>query len=182
MSRLKRYTVIGILFVILAGTLSHFLYEWSGNHAVVGLFTPVSESVWEHMKLLFFPMLLYSLFLISRLRREFPCLPSSLWAGLLAGTLAIPVLYYSYTWILGRDVFLLDLATFILSVVFAFWISFRFALSCKGKPFGILPGGLVCVLLVCFLWFTYHPPGARLFTDPSAHAAGRHEAITVTAS
>lgn len=172
MSRLKRYTVIGILFVILTGTLSHFLYEWSGNHVVVGLFAPVSESVWEHMKLLFFPMLLYSLFLIPRLQEAYPCLPSSLWAGLLAGTLAIPVLYYAYTWILGRDVFLLDLATFILSVIIAFWISGRFALSCRGKPFGILLAGCVCLLFLCFLWFTYHPPKAGLFTDPTARAAG----------
>lgn len=172
MSRLKRYAVIGIFFVILAGTLSHFLYEWSGKHIVVGLFTPVNESVWEHMKLLFFPMLLYSLFLILRLRGDYPCLPSSLWAGLLAGTSAIPVFYYTYIWILDRDVFLLDLATFILSVVIAFWISYRLALSCRAKSFCILLACCVCLLFLCFLWFTYHPPKAMLFADPAARKAG----------
>lgn len=168
MSRLKRYTVIGIFFVILLGTLSHFLYDWSGKHVTVGLFTPVSESVWEHMKLLFFPMLLYSLFLIPRLRGDFPCLPSSLWAGLLAGTLAIPVLYYVYTRILGRDIFVLDLGTFLLSVLIAFRTSYRLSLSCRAKPFGVILACCVCILLACFLWFTYHPPKAGLFADPTA--------------
>ena len=61
MNRLKRCTLIGILFVSVTGTLSHFLYQFSGNCFLTGLFSPVGESTWEHMKLLFFPMLFYSL-------------------------------------------------------------------------------------------------------------------------
>ena len=93
MKQLKTYTVIGILFVIITGTLAHFFYDWSGNSRIVGFVTPINESVWEHAKLLFFPMLLYTLFMISRLREEYPCITSSLLFGLLAGTLLIPVLY-----------------------------------------------------------------------------------------
>lgn len=98
MKTLRRYTVIGILFVMLTGTLAHFLYDWSGKHAVVGLFSPVNESVWEHMKLLFFPMLLYSLFLIGRLKGDFPASPLPFGQGFWPGhwrfrsyTMAIPV-------------------------------------------------------------------------------------------
>ena len=173
MSRLKRYTVIGILFVILAGTLSHFLYEWSGNHAVVGLFTPVSESVWEHMKLLFFPMLLYVPVMAFRLRDEFPYILSSLWVGLLAGTLAIPVLFYGYTFILGRDVFFLDIAVFILSVLIAFWIAYRLAPHCRPKLSSIFLVCSVCILSACFLWFTYHPPKGSLFAKPAIGFCGQ---------
>ena len=56
MNRLKRYTLAGIFFVSVIGTLSHFLYQLSGNSFLVGLFAPVGESTWEHIKLLFFPM------------------------------------------------------------------------------------------------------------------------------
>ena len=72
MKQLKTDTIIGILFVIITGTLSHFFYDWSGNSRIAGFVTPVNESVWEHMKLLFFPMLLYALFMIFRLREEYP--------------------------------------------------------------------------------------------------------------
>jgi hypothetical protein len=177
MSHLKRLSVIGVIFVTLAGTLSHFLYGWSGKNALVGLFAPVNESVWEHMKLLFFPMLLYGLFMVSRLKKEIPCLPSALWAGVLAGTFTIPLLYYAYTFICGRNVFLLDLGIFLLSVLIAFRIVCKLALSCRAKPFGALSGWAVFLLFICFLWFTCHPPRAEIFTDPTA----REEAARLSA-
>ncbi len=34
MRLLKRYTIIGILFVLVAGTLAHFLYDWTGRNPV----------------------------------------------------------------------------------------------------------------------------------------------------
>lgn len=57
----KVFTVIGILFTMILGSLSHFFYGWSGDFFLVGLFSPVNESVWEHLKLLFFPALLFML-------------------------------------------------------------------------------------------------------------------------
>lgn len=78
MKHLKHYTIIGIIFATIMGTLAHFLYDWSGKNRVVGLFTPVNESVWEHMKLLFFPMLLYTLLMIFKFRKQYPCISSAL--------------------------------------------------------------------------------------------------------
>lgn len=167
MKKLKRYTIIGILFVLTAGTFAHFLYDWSHHNYVVGLFTPVNESIWEHMKLLFFPMLIYSLFMIFMLKDQYPSLPSALCFGILSGTFLIPVLYYTYTAILGKDFFVLDIAVFILSTVLAFWLSYRLGLSDKRKPRTFLSCILVFLLLVCFLIFTYHPPTIAIFQDPT---------------
>lgn len=44
------------IFISVLGVLLHFTYEWSGDNAVVGLFSAVNESTWEHLKLLFFPV------------------------------------------------------------------------------------------------------------------------------
>ena len=103
MKHLRHCTIIGIIFVMLTGTLSHFLYDWSGQNPVVGLFTPVNESIWEHMKLLFFPMLLYSLIMILKYRRQYPHIASALFFGLIAGTILIPAFYYAYTSVLGTN-------------------------------------------------------------------------------
>ena len=57
----KQYFFREIIFMIIAmgaGTLFHFIYEWSGFHPLAGLFAPVNESTWEHLKMLFFPVLL----------------------------------------------------------------------------------------------------------------------------
>lgn len=167
MKHLKRYIIIGIIFVLITGTLAHFLYDWTGNHYVVGLFTPINESIWEHMKLLFFPMLIYTLCIIFKLRRTYPCITSSLLFGVLAGTLLIPLLYYAYTSILGKNFFTLDISVFILSIIIAFWLSYKLTLSCRLKSYIHLLCLLVGILFVCFILFTYNPPATRIFEDPT---------------
>lgn len=167
MKQLKLYTISGMIFVLIFGTLSHFLYNWTGNNFIIGFFTPINESTWEHMKLLFFPMLLFSPVMIFKLRAIYPCITSSLYAGMLFGTTLIPILFYAYTFIIGRDIFIFDIAIFILSVIIAFLIAYNFTLSCKLQSYSVLICVLVCAYLICFLLFTYNPPDIKLFADPA---------------
>ena len=167
MKILKRRTIGGIAFVLIVGTLSHFLYEWTGKNFVAGLFTPVNESVWEHMKLVFFPMLLYSFFMIPGLKDEFPCLPSAYCFGMLLGTLLIPVLFYAYNFVTGRDVFFLDLATFAVSVILGYTAVYKLTLHCGAKAFSWLLYVLAAMGIVCFMVFSYNPPPLAIFTPPS---------------
>lgn len=155
MKNLKCYTIAGMLFVLIAGTIAHFLYDWSNHNPIVGLFTPINESIWEHMKLVFFPMLLYALFMIFQCHRQYPCLISSLCFGIIIGSLLIPVFYYAYTAILGKNFFILDIGVFIISILIAFWLSYKLTVSCKLKGSTILLCSLVCILFFCFLLFTY---------------------------
>ena len=164
MNQLKRYLIIGTIFVIVLGTLSHFFYDWSNNSFVVGFFSPVNESTWEHMKLVFFPMLLFSFFANSRLKSIYPCITSSLLFGILIGTFLIPIFFYTYTGILGYNVFILDLITFILAVICAFFSVYRLTLSCRMQNHTTILFIAVCVVFVCFVLFTVYPPSIALFT------------------
>ena len=167
MNKLKKYTMIGMLFVLITGTLSHFIYEWSGNNFIVGFFFPVNESTWEHIKLVFFPMLLYSIFMYKKLNEKYPCILSSLSLGILIGTFLIPVIFYTYTGILGYNTFILNIATFALSVILAFCSIYKLTLSHKIKY--CIPASYVLVfaVMVCFMVFTYHPPQIGLFAVPT---------------
>ncbi len=167
MEHSKRYTIIGIVFVLIIGTLAHFLYDWSEKKYIIGLFTPINESIWEHMKLLFFPMLIYSFFIIFKFKKTYSCITSSLLFGIIIGTLLIPIFYYAYTSILGQGFFILDIGTFILSIIIAFWLSYKLTLSCKLEPYTLLLCSLVCILFICFMIFTYNPPETRIFEDPT---------------
>lgn len=166
MKQLKRYALIGILFVIITGTLAHFLYEWTGENKIVGLFTPVNESVWEHMKLLFFPMLLYSIPAIQMLRKNNPCAVSSFCFGTLAGTALIPILFYAYTSLLGKSILPLDIGIFIISTVIAFYAACQLTLSCRLQSLTVALCISVMLLALCFLLFTYHPPDLPIFAQP----------------
>lgn len=167
MTQLKRYTLIGAIFVTALGTLSHFFYDLSNQNFIVGFFSPINESTWEHMKLVFFPMLLFSLFVISKLKESNPCITSAFLSGILIGTLLIPLIFYTYTGILGYNVFVLDLLTFLLSVIGAFFVAYRLTLSCRMQEYTMLLWIAVGVVFLCFLLFTIAPPDIALFADPT---------------
>ena len=150
MKNLKSALIIGTIFVLITGILSHFVYDWSGQNFIVGFFSPVNESTWEHMKLCFFPMLLYSLFMRRRLKGEYPCVTSALLFGTLLGTFLIPVIFYTYTGILGKNYLPLDIATFILSVILAFAAIYRLTLSCKMRCFTFWLFLSVATMAACF--------------------------------
>ncbi len=167
-NNIKKYTLFGVFFVLITGTLFHFLYDWTNQNSFIGLIAPVNESIWEHMKLVFFPMLLYSPILSQKLKENHPCIISAIAFGILLGTFLIPILFYTYTSILGKNIFLFDLATFILSTIIAFIAIYLFTLSCKLQPYTILLYGLLLLLFLCFILFTGNPPDFSIFDDPAA--------------
>ena len=57
-SSILKFEIISTIFIMIVGTLLHFTFRWSNNNPLVGIFSAVNESVWEHLKLIFFPMLI----------------------------------------------------------------------------------------------------------------------------
>ena len=53
-----KFHIFSIIFSIILGILLHFAFEWSGNNLFIATFSAVNESTWEHLKLVFFPMLI----------------------------------------------------------------------------------------------------------------------------
>ena len=78
---------------ILAGSALHFLYDLWPN-PLTAVFAPVNESVWEHLKLLFWPFLAAG-FALTRGQAEKP----AAWSGFLLAELGMPVfligIYYT---------------------------------------------------------------------------------------
>jgi hypothetical protein len=158
------YFYTGLIFVLIFGTLAHFFYEWSGSCILVGLFTPIDESTWEHMKLVFFPMLLYSIFPILKLHNCRSELASGLFTGIIVGTFLIPVLFYTYSGILGYNLLALDIATFVISVLVAFYVARKITVSGILKKYAWICTVLVAVLGICFLIFTIRKPELGIFS------------------
>lgn len=167
MNDLKRYTIFGLIFVLITGTIAHFVYELSGNNIIAGFFFPINESTWEHIKLVFFPMLLYSFYISKKMKSTTPCIISSFLFGTLVGTLLIPVLFYTYSGILGYNIMVLDILTFVLSVLAAFRVAYKTTLSCRFAPYESLLKIIIFLITVAFFWFTYFPPYIALFENPS---------------
>ena len=162
----KRVMILAAIVVFVLGTLAHFVYDWSRQNSFIGLLTPVNESTWEHMKLLFFPMLIIGTAVWLYLRKDFPCIGFSLLAGLLASTALIPVLFYTYQGILGFTVMAVDIAIFYISVIAAFFIAYKNACQCPSKNKKVLLVLITVLTAFAFFWFTYHPPALGIFANP----------------
>ena len=154
----------GFLFTAAAGTLLHFLYDWIKT-IPVALISGVNESIWEHMKLLYVPMLLFALIQ----RRFFP--GEGFWQskllGFLLGLGLIPVIYYTYTGSLGVSADWFNIAIFFLAAAAVFrteiWLMRR---KKRWRFSGRVALALVLLLGALFVIFTFLPPRVPLFQDP----------------
>lgn len=164
--KLLIWQLAGFLFTSSAGVILHFLYDWSGQKVFFSLFSAVNESIWEHMKLIFFPMFFFALFQYPYTISEY----SGFWcvklAGIFTGVLLIPVLYYSYTGILGVSADWVNILIFFSSAAASYCLEvilFRKGLECWSPSVAFL---LLCLLGLLFFLFTFVPPEIPLFEDP----------------
>jgi len=150
-----------VFFCALAlGVLLHFLYSWFPN-PIVALISPVRESLWEHIKILYIPLLMSALIL----GRGAPALRAS-------RLLAIPVVCFlmlGLAWLyhipLRGEAMIFDLILYVVMMALGFllprWL----------WPLGDWPGvirtavGLVALLGLLLVWFTFFPPNSILFAD-----------------
>lgn len=157
--------ILGTIFTGVLGVINHFLYEWSNYNKLVALFCPVNESTWEHLKLLFFPFLLWliiSCFAGRNGRKKF--LGNAAF-GCFSGMTSIVVLFYTYTGILGYFVDFINIAIYFIGVGVCF--SMLWFLNKRKKHLSNFNGAVFFIVMtVLFFLFTFFPPSIGLFIPP----------------
>lgn len=166
--RLFLWEAAGFLWVVAAGTALHFLYEWSGGSAVAAAFSGVNESTWEHMKLLFFPAFLFTVVQVCTMARNYPDLLAVRAVSVLTGLALIPVLFYTYTGVLGYDVTCINVGIFALAALGMFWLDFALLRRGRLNAAWMQVAGLLILwaLAFFFVWCTFHPIRLGLWQDP----------------
>lgn len=152
MKKLKLYMLAGFVFTVLLGSLAHFFYDWSHENVIIGLFAAINETTWEHMKLLFFPGLLWSYICYWKLKSEFPQILCNLFIGILIGTWTIPILYYLYTGLLGYHLLPVDIGIFVISTAISFCVSYRQAVSLDRYKYYCQVAYLCTIIMVFSFW------------------------------
>lgn len=162
----RKHTLLRYLFVVLFGVFLHFAYDLSGQNPVVGLFAAVNESTWEHLKLLFFPMLVLTLWDFFTTSENKLCFLPSRTLGILAGFLFIVVAFYTLTGILGFFVSWLNILIYLLGVLVAFWVEKRL---CNGPNLISIRSAfaIMILLIILFIAFTTAPPSLGIFNPPT---------------
>lgn len=154
-------TLAGILWTILIGTLLHFTYKWSRCNPFVGLFSPTNESTWEHMKMIFFPMV--SFIIVQSIYFKNPIYLTTGTVGLILSLILVPSLFYTYTFFLGEPILFLDIAIFIIAIIAGFLLQRLFVKKKQRIIPMFLAISLIIILYFLFFYFTIYPPNCFLF-------------------
>lgn len=172
--QLRNWQVTGFIFTSVMGVILHFAYDWLGGSVLLAPFSAVNESIFEHMKLLFFPLFAFAVFenrFIGKTYKNFWC---AKFKGALLGLTLIPVLYYSYTGIFGVNADWFNITIFFISAAVS--LVFETALLNKNKPCIISSKTafiLLCAISILFVFLTFFPLHIPLFKDPMTGLYGR---------
>lgn len=153
-----RPTVYYILAAAL-GVLTHFLYDWSPN-VLFAAISPVRESVWEHLKLLYWPLLIAGL-IYTRKNKEMR-------SGWYLGILVASIMLLIFGWVVNIRMGIIstpvDIAAYFILLFFGFAVAHWLPVGKKND--GLLLFGVV-ILGALLVVLTFLQPDGLLFADLS---------------
>ncbi len=170
----EKWILKGIPFIFGIGSLLHFCFDLSNRNLLIGLFTPVNQSVWEHLKMLPLPVIgWWALYYIVKGMTY--GLDKDVWftgalIALSTSLITIPLLYYFYTQAFGIKLMWMDILIFLFAVA----LGQSLALNCYRKGINIPAIWSIIIfigIILVFVLFTFAPPKIPLFLD---HTTGQY--------
>ena len=161
--------IIAFFIISIIGTLSHFVYEWTGKPYLIGLFFPVNESTWEHLKLLFFPSLIYFAVVYFTLKEKPKNYISATAISIIAGMVSIVVMFYTYQGVLGRNIDFLNILIYFLGVIVTVYIMQRIlkTQSYSSGTANVISLFFLLLTAILFVSFSFNPPSLGIFLPPA---------------
>lgn len=165
---LKVWQIAGFVFTGIAGVLFHFLYDWTNGSIFVAAFSAVNESIWEHMKLLFFPMFVFALVEYKCIGKDYENFWCAKLTGILTGLLLIPILFYTYSGVLGVTADWFNIVIFFIAAGAAYYLETLLfknqTMLCKTP---LVAFAFLYLIALLFVVFTFVQPKIPLFRDMS---------------
>ena len=166
------FMIISIIVISVIGTLSHFLYDMTKHNKIVGLFTAVNESTWEHIKIGITPTIVWGL-VDGYIYGANPNYFLAKFVSLIVIIVLIPVLFYVYKWLFKKNNEVINVLIFYLVIVISQYL-FNYLISVQ--PINYLGQYLscigICVILACDMIFTLVPGKNFIFKDPISNEYG----------
>ena len=159
--------LIGMIFTFFLGILLHFVYDWSRNSLLVAFIAPTNESLFEHLKLLMTPYLIWALAEYAHYGQYMHAFVPGKIIGLWLGFALMIGLHLLYVGLLGRRVVALDVGLFGVAV-FAAFVTSEFCMTLTffdAAGLEIIFDALLVLTVMVFAVFTVYPPHHWLFQE-----------------
>lgn len=170
---IKKIKFISIFIILLLSIINHFLYEIFPNTLFSILF-PVNESIWEHMKLISTPTLIFSIpeyYLYKKNKININNYILSYGISIIIGIIIYLIIYLPIHYMFGHNlifsILLLTLTFIIIEIISYFIIK-----SNKIKYSNIIGISIILFIYTTFGYLTYHPLNNNLFLDTTKNIYG----------
>ncbi len=172
MDKLLKWQIGGMVFVLLLGSLWHFLFEITGSNAIGAAFFPVNESVWEHMKLFFYPYLIYSALEWCFIGKGYSgFFISKAWNSFFMIIMVLGFHYFLSIFFPG--VFVIDIIITIAVIIIAFLTDYKIMREVNSNRFVDFTAVAAIIMMgILLAFFTFYPPHNTIFEDHTRNIYG----------
>ncbi|MFX1549302.1 MAG: DUF6512 family protein [Promethearchaeota archaeon] len=161
-----KWEMLGIIFVVMLGALFHFMFALLNYWSPLGAIFPVNESVWEHLKLPFWPLIIFSLIEYNYIKDKANNLILGKTISFIISISTILIVFYSYTAILGTELLIVDILSFVLGVIIGQLVSYKILMKEQLSKLYIKASWIILIGFgILFAVFTYFPPHLPIFQD-----------------
>ncbi|MDO5568917.1 MAG: DUF6512 family protein [bacterium] len=156
----------GFFFISIIGTLLHFTYDFSNHNKIVGLFSAVNESTWEHIKIALTPLFVWSLidgYLLGKLPNYF----ISKLVGILIIIIVIPLIFYGYKYFTKKSILFIDISSFYFTILLSQWLSYLVIIR-DALPYIVNYISVIVIFIIFgfYMTATLVPLKLFIFKDP----------------
>lgn len=159
----KSYILKSSFFIFLIAAVIHSLYDITGFE-ILKPFVPINESVWEHMKMMFYAGLIWAVIEYSSGTFCYFNFWFAKGISILLMTFLVPMIFYTYTAFTGKSIIWVDIAmTFIIALIGQLVFK-KLVTSCKDySKYNTLILIVLIAFILLFAYFSYYPPDAKIF-------------------
>lgn len=172
----KRVIIISCLLSIILGIFLHFAYNLSNENILVGLISPVNESIWEHLKLIFVPFTLFGIIFYFYTKDKLTNTLLNTFLGNIVGMFSTVTVFYLFNNLLNIKSMLVGILSYALGLIFAYTIFYLgiydSAFKSETSNSNILGVCTLTLMFVLFITSTFAPIKTNIFKDPITKTYG----------
>lgn len=176
-NKAENWIIFGIPILIILSIPLHFIFDFTGNIPIIGFFAPVNESIWEHLKLSFFPIIFWwTIGYFLYYKNYYFKVRTWICSGIISSItsiIIITIFFYTYTGAFGVQFLFLDILSLFLGIVISQILGLYIYKNFKFSDFlSFTLYVLIVLLVILFILFTFYPPHIPLFLDSETEIYG----------
>lgn len=168
---LKKWLIINTLVIFIINFPLHFLYDVFPNF-FTSLISPVNESVFEHMKMIYSSFVIWSLIYSLIFKRDE--IIKYLFSFSISAIVCIGIFLIIYIpfKIIFKEVMIVTFILLFLSILLSQIVCYYIVFYTKIKYQNVITFSILLFFYILFYFLTYYPPKFEFFKDPTNQTYG----------